>query len=543
MRHVSLVTKVCLALCLAQVPLVGMLLAVTLTTRASIAEHSQALLQATQVKGLAATSLALLLTQQDVTKSMLLNPENIIEAPRKIQAHDDHITVLHTLQALATAPEVIDLVQQLTTMDERELMPLDTAILETLGDEKVEAARALYFTTYEPKRLQYEALTKRLGKVAETVVQEAADHLNVSSRRAVTLISMTLGVGLTITLAASWLLARKIVQPLRQMVRRFQDIEGEGDLTQRVDVQRRDELGELGRWFNILMDKLHGIISQVQSTSRQMVVVSHDLSEVTDQFASGAQQQASSLEQTAASLEQITSTVACNADNARQVSQLSLRSHHVAEQGVQVVTAAIAAMQEITQVSTKIADIISVIDAIAFQTNLLALNAAVEAARAGEPGRGFAVVAAEVRRLAQRTTEAAKEIKTLIQDAGQKVNDGATRVHQSGQTLEEIVAAVKRVTDIITEIATASVEQAKGVEQVNHAVTHMDQMTQTNTTQTETLAATARALATQAAELQALVGQFKLHGRAAKHMELTGVPHPHVYEEEDTSVSAEGAHE
>jgi hypothetical protein len=153
MRHVSLVTKVCLALCLAQVPLVGMLLAVTLRTRASIAEHSQALLQATQVKGLAATSLALLLTQQDVTKSMLLNPENIIEAPRKIQAHDDHITVLHTLQALATAPEVIDLVQQLTTMDERELMPLDTAILETLGDEKVEAAQTLYFTTYEPKRL------------------------------------------------------------------------------------------------------------------------------------------------------------------------------------------------------------------------------------------------------------------------------------------------------------------------------------------------------------------------------------------------------
>jgi len=160
-----------------------------------------------------------------------------------------------------------------------------------------------------------------------------------------------------------------------------------------------------------------------------MVVVSHDLSEVTDQFASGAQQQASSLEQTAASLEQITSTVARNADNACQVSQLSLRSHHIAEQGAQAVTAAIAAMQEITQVSMKIADIISVIDAIAFQTNLLALNAAVEAARAGEQGRGFAVAAAEVRRLAQRTTEAAKEIKMLTQDAGQKVNDGATRVH------------------------------------------------------------------------------------------------------------------
>jgi methyl-accepting chemotaxis protein len=144
-----------------------------------------------------------------------------------------------------------------------------------------------------------------------------------------------------------------------------------------------------------------------------------------------------------------------------------------------------------------------------------------------------------VRQLAQRTTEAAQEIKTLIQDAGQKVNDGAARVHQSDQTLEEIVAAVKRVTDIITEIAAASVEQAKGVEQVNHVVTQMDQMTQANTTQTETLAATGRALATQVAELQALVGQFKLHDRAMEPMGLTGAPHSHVYEEGVIAVSAE----
>jgi methyl-accepting chemotaxis protein len=228
------------------------------------------------------------------------------------------------------------------------------------------------------------------------------------------------------------------------------------------------------------------------------------------QLSSGSQEQASSLEETAASLEEITGTVKQNADNARQVNQLALGSRDVAERGGQVVDTAVAAMGEINKSSKKIADIITTIDEIAFQTNLLALNAAVEAARAGEQGRGFAVVASEVRNLAQRSATAAKEIKALIQDSVSKVESGSELVNKSGQTLGEIVSSVKRVTDIIGEIATASEEQSSGIDQVNRAVTRMDQVVQTNAAQSEEMSSTAQALTAQAGQLQILVAKFKL---------------------------------
>jgi methyl-accepting chemotaxis protein len=232
-------------------------------------------------------------------------------------------------------------------------------------------------------------------------------------------------------------------------------------------------------------------------------------------MSSGAQQQASSLEETAASLEEITGTVKQNADNARQANQLAVGSRDTAEKGGEVVTQAVSAMGEINQSSKKIADIITTIDEIAFQTNLLALNAAVEAARAGEQGRGFAVVAAEVRSLAQRSATAAKEIKALIQDSVQKVQDGSQLVNKSGHTLQEIVSSVKKVTDIIGEIAAASQEQSGGIDQVNKAVSQMDQVVQSNAAQTEEVSSTAQALSLQANQLQQLVGKFKLEQDSA----------------------------
>jgi methyl-accepting chemotaxis protein len=321
-----------------------------------------------------------------------------------------------------------------------------------------------------------------------------------------TLISLLVGGAGTF-----FLLRHQISRPIDRLVALAKDIaEGEGDLTKRLTVQNRDEIGELAHWFNTFLDKIHNLVSQVKSTAIQVAAASQHVSAGAAQLSSGSQEQASSLEETAASLEEITGTVKQNADNARRANQLALGSRDTAEKGGQVVETAVAAMGEINESSKKIADIITTIDEIAFQTNLLALNAAVEAARAGEQGRGFAVVASEVRNLAQRSATAAKEIKALIQDSVEKVGSGSELVNKSGQTLGEIVSSVKRVTDIIGEIATASAEQSTGIDQVNRTVTQMDAVVQSNAAQTEELSSTAQSLDAQAHQLQTLVAKFKL---------------------------------
>jgi methyl-accepting chemotaxis protein len=261
-------------------------------------------------------------------------------------------------------------------------------------------------------------------------------------------------------------------------------------------------------------------LQEVRSTADTLAGAAQQLSSAAEEISSGAQEQAASLEETAASLEEITSTVKQNADNAQRAGQLAGGSRDVAERGSVIVRSAVGAMGEITTSSRKIGDIITTIDEIAFQTNLLALNAAVEAARAGEQGRGFAVVATEVRNLARRSASASKEIKTLIGDSVQKVALGSEHVNHSGETLQEIVSSVKQVTDIVAEISAASQEQTTGIQQVNKAVSQLDQVTQANAAQTEELSSTAQALSGQAEQLQELVAKFRLENGQAPRVEL-----------------------
>jgi methyl-accepting chemotaxis protein len=363
------------------------------------------------------------------------------------------------------------------------------------------------------------ALQKQVGEEKLRAITEKAQF---AARLLVTASLLALGAGAGLALG----IARAINRPLRTVALAFRGLAGgEGDLTRRLAIDSHDEIGDVAQAFNEFMDKLHDIVAQVRVAAGHVVAASAQLTGATEQLSSGSQQQASSLEQTAASLEEITGTVKQNAESARQASQLAVGSRDTAEKGGQVVTTAVAAMGEINAASKRIADIITTIDEIAFQTNLLALNAAVEAARAGEQGRGFAVVAAEVRSLAQRSATAAKEIKALIQDSVAKVGTGSELVNRSGRTLEEIVMSVKRVTDIIGEIAAASQEQSTGIDQVNRAVGQMDQIVQSTASQTQELSSTAETLAAQAQQLESLVGQFKLdHRAAASPMAVAGSP-------------------
>jgi len=325
-----------------------------------------------------------------------------------------------------------------------------------------------------------------------------------------------------IALFMGFVVARSITGALNQALAALVDIsEGDGDLSQRLDASGKDEIGKLAGAFNTFAGKIESMVAEIKTTAETINTGANEIAAGNTNLSQRTEEQASSLEETASSMEEMTSTVNQNADNAKQANQLGVVAREQAEKGGKVVTKAVEAMSEINSSSKKIADIIGVIDEIAFQTNLLALNAAVEAARAGEQGRGFAVVAGEVRNLAQRSAEAAKEIKGLISDSVEKVDQGSKLVDETGETLSEIVNAVKKVTDIVSEISASSQEQASGIEQVNTAITQMDDMTQQNAALVEEAAAASKAMEDQAQGLAVLVGQFKVNSDAATNVTTT----------------------
>ncbi len=366
-------------------------------------------------------------------------------------------------------------------------------------------------TTFRVARDLYTEIINLNEKRAEKANSDAASTYAQARAVLATIVCISTALGLLIGLV----IARMVSKPLGQAVSVLQSVAA-GDLTRSLDVKSRDEVGQMAEALNRAVESMRTTLQEVSSASDSVASSAQQLAAASEELSSGAQQQASNLEETTASMEEITSSVRQNADNAKQANQLASASRDAAENGGQVVSSAVAAMSEINSSSKRIADIITTIDEIAFQTNLLALNAAVEAARAGEQGRGFAVVAAEVRSLAQRSATAAKEIKSLIQDSVRKVDAGSEMVNRSGQVLLEIVGSVKRVTDIVGEIAAASQEQATGVEQVGKAMTQMDQVTQANAAQTEELSSTAQGLTASSEELQAMVAKFKLGEHAVR---------------------------
>jgi len=307
----------------------------------------------------------------------------------------------------------------------------------------------------------------------------------------------------------AWRLTRSITVPLRDAVALANAV-ADGDLSIRIDHVAKDETGELMAALNAMAGKLNALVTRVRSGADSIATAAVEVATGNLDLSSRTEQQAGSLEESASALEQLTGTVRNNADNARQGSELAAGASRVAARGGAVVEQVVATMGEIDESARRIVDIISVIDGIAFQTNILALNAAVEAARAGEQGRGFAVVAGEVRTLAQRSATAAREIKALIDTSAEKVGKGSRLVGEAGATMQEVVASVRRVTDIMGEISAASREQSIGIEQVNGAIAQMDQVTQQNAALVEEAAAATESMQEQAHSLADAVSVFRL---------------------------------
>jgi len=352
-------------------------------------------------------------------------------------------------------------------------------------------------------------------KVAEFVeLQKGRTAESVAAAQASRARGLVIGIVLVVVALLSgglvaWWITRSIKRPIDSAIIVAERI-AEGDLTTTVNVESNDEIGRLMQAVSSMQERLRTLVDEIRQTAESIQVASAEVASGNADLSHRTEQAAASLEETASSMEQLTGAVRQSADAATQANQLASSASSVASRGGAVVAQVVSTMNEINNSSRKIADIIGVIDGIAFQTNILALNAAVEAARAGEQGRGFAVVAGEVRSLAQRSAEAAREIKSLIGNSVERVEAGSRLVGDAGTTMNEIVASVRRVSDIIGEITAVSSEQSSGIGQVSQAVTHLDKMTQQNAALVEQSAAAAESLKDQASRLAEMVGTFKL---------------------------------
>jgi methyl-accepting chemotaxis protein len=383
---------------------------------------------------------------------------------------------------------------------------VDALKLRGAGDD---AAMPAALEKFKQNRGAYLAAQQALVQAVETGAEALRDEVGRQRLHTVWLVAGVMAAVVAALALSSFTLVRSIHRPLRRVVEVADGIAA-GDLSARIEVDRNDELGDVQRALARMTESLRSLVGEVRHTADSLSVASAEIATGNQDLSQRTESAAANLQQTAGAIAQLTQTVGQSADAASQANQLASSAAAVAQRGGQVVSQVVSTMDDIHASSKKIADIIGVIDGIAFQTNILALNAAVEAARAGEQGRGFAVVAGEVRSLAQRSAEAAKEIKGLIGGSVDKVAAGSRLVQDAGQTMGEIVASVQRVTDIIGEITAAAGEQSGGIGQVHQAVGQLDRMTQQNAALVEQSAAAAESLKDQASRLAGMVSGFRL---------------------------------
>ena len=416
---------------------------------------------------------------------------------------------LETQHDDAMKPALDDLIAKRDTLMKDGMLPVFAAA----RDNDFAAYGEVSSTKISPLFVAFDQSCATVTQYMEGAARQTKDRITGTVRTMTYVISGAVLVAIVLMLIARVGMNALIVKPLGVAVSHFTKM-AQGDLTVDVQVYGKNEIAKLFAALKDMQTSLVKTVRAVHAGTEAIDVGAHEIASGNTDLSQRTEQQAASLQETASSMEELTGTVRQNAENARQASQLAVNASEIATRGGEVVEQVVQTMHEISTSSSKVVDIIGVIEGIAFQTNILALNAAVEAARAGEQGRGFAVVAGEVRSLAQRSAAAAKEIKALIGDSADRVQSGSALVERAGKTMAEVVQAVRRVTDIMGEISAASEEQSTGIEQVNRAITQMDDVTQQNSALVEQAAAAAASLEEQTRQLKQVVAGWRVEGGA-----------------------------